>query len=54
MEQQQGQEGALLRPLELERAPLHPDLEWAEDAELDVLHRVGSTTWRSHAAHVGY
>jgi hypothetical protein len=35
VKQQQRQEGALLPPLQLERASLHPDLEWAEDAELD-------------------
>ena len=44
MEQQQSQEGALLPPFQLERMPLHQYLERAEDAELDLLHRIGFTT----------
>jgi len=35
MEQQQSQEGALLSPFQLERTPLHQDLELTEDAKLD-------------------
>ena len=38
MKQQQRQEGALLSPCQLERAPLHQDLERPKDAELDFLH----------------
>ena len=46
MEQEQGQEGALLRPPQLERPSLHPDLERAQDAELDPLHLCRFTTGR--------
>ena len=44
MKQQQRQEGALLSPFQLERAPLHQDLERAEDAELDSCTAPGFTT----------
>jgi hypothetical protein len=35
MEQQQSHEGALLSPFQLERMPLHQDLELAETRTLD-------------------
>ena len=41
---QQSQEGALLSPVQLERAPLHEYLERPEDAELDLLHEPRFTT----------
>ena len=43
-EHQQSQEGALLSPVQLERAPLHEYLERPEDAELDLLHEPRFTT----------
>ena len=46
MEQEHGQEGALLRPPQLERLSLRPDLERAQDAELDLLHLCRFTTGR--------
>jgi hypothetical protein len=44
IEQQQSQEGPPLSPRELERAPLHEDLERPQDAELDFLQPGGSST----------
>ena len=43
-EQEHGQEGALLRPPQLERSSLRPDLERAQDTELDLLHLCRFTT----------
>ena len=44
MEHQQRQEGALFWPFQLERTPLHKDLELAEGPEFDLLHLCRFTT----------